>query len=211
MDFAHHFKEFSETPDLRLGAALASPCRTCSPTYDRFAVQKRGIWMENFEEDYQRMMRAITEINEVELIILKLHLLIEMELDAFIKTMSFSPEALPSRLRFADKLSLTRAFTFGNASSQAWPVLRAFNELRNDQSHKLHSQTWQEKYEKLIKCAVDRNPDLKDKLSKLDEKNTIIYIAARMFGYLRAINFSAEKFKNILHERNVVAEVFKMV
>ena len=85
--------------------------------------------LESFRKD-------LGEIDEIAQITLKAHILIEAQLFDILVLLVDEPEYLEkANLRFYQKANLLRATVFHEDGDEAWPLVLAFNKLRNTIAH----------------------------------------------------------------------------
>jgi hypothetical protein len=85
--------------------------------------------LETFRED-------LGKIDEIAQLTLKAHILIEAQLFDILALLVDEPEYLEkANLRFYQKANLLRATIFHEDGDEAWPLVLAFNKLRNTIAH----------------------------------------------------------------------------
>ena len=85
--------------------------------------------LETFQED-------LGKIDEIAQLTLKAHILIEAQLFDILALLVDEPEYLEkANLRFYQKANLLRATVFHEDGDEAWPLVLAFNKLRNTIAH----------------------------------------------------------------------------
>lgn len=90
------------------------------------------------ETAIQRFRRLLPATTNLELIVLKGHLLIEAELESFLRAASQNPDQLnDARLSFHQKICLVRAFGGGTPDHSLWSFITKLNTLRNRLAHRL--------------------------------------------------------------------------
>jgi hypothetical protein len=91
------------------------------------------------EESEERFRRHMPRSGDLTLIILKGHLLVEEQLNAFIAAHMQRPEELDSaRLSFSQRVALAKALA--PSRSKHFDAVNKLNRLRNDLAHRLESQ-----------------------------------------------------------------------
>jgi len=87
------------------------------------------------DEKAQKALRLLPKGSDLTLIILKGHLMLEEQLNAFLASFPIHPKALPdARLTFHQKLRVIRAFSFA-PSEKSWRLAEELNRLRNKIAH----------------------------------------------------------------------------
>ena len=88
------------------------------------------------EDGSDRFMRLMPKSQDLSLVILKGHLLIEENLFGYVCAWCNNPSALSkARLTFAQKIGLAEAFMGTASSSRMKLFLKRINKIRNDISH----------------------------------------------------------------------------
>jgi hypothetical protein len=87
---------------------------------------------------FARFHSLLPDHSVPDLLILKLHLLIEEQLHQVLAERCKKPECLvKAKLSFAQKLALSEALCADEASDSVWLALRELNRIRNALSHEL--------------------------------------------------------------------------
>jgi hypothetical protein len=98
----------------------------------------------------QEFERHLSEVDDVALVVLKGHLIIESALDNIIDTIFFHPEYLrQGRLTFTEKLRIARSFTLDKDKIDVWDRIIEVNGLRNEIAHSLKGEKRHEKMARL--------------------------------------------------------------
>ena len=130
------------------------------------------------EAKKNRFVEHIIGDDEITLLTLKGHLLVEEELDEIIRNKCRSPEHLGKvGFPFYAKARLARALVGGDAP--VWGCIDALNSLRNELAHKLQSQKLQGKLRNFIDLVAMADPDREQ--GDTDEYNlglSIVYVHA---------------------------------
>lgn len=92
-----------------------------------------------------RYLTHLPKSGDVELTLLKTHLLIEELLTYILEKKCVKPGYMKkARLTFAQKISMARAMSEISESSWVWGALKKLNDARNSLSHKLDHEVIQE-------------------------------------------------------------------
>ena len=92
---------------------------------------------------FRRLLMHLPGHSDLDLVVLKGHLLIEEQLHTIIKERMKKPEALnleSSNWGFDHVLSLAEALCGEEVHHDVWQFLRKLNKVRNDLAHKLESK-----------------------------------------------------------------------
>ena len=149
-------------------------------------VQERvSHWQEQYKEHF-----PATE--DLALIILKGHLLIEQQITALISHYCHSPTHVPDiRLSFSQKVSLSRALLTVSLPEYFWKVVDIINRLRNDLAHSLKPPKLQQHLQEAKKVAIEiakmKNSTTSPSKLKTDEI-VIVYLISYTHGLLSGID-----------------------
>lgn len=108
-----------------------------------------------------RFMKTLPKSGDVELTLLKCHLLIEEVLTEIIaKEFNNHAYVYDARLSFSQKIHLTRASTELRHAPWIWQALKLLNQARNELSHNLTSHEIEKKLEKFIVHVKAHNKEM---------------------------------------------------
>jgi hypothetical protein len=141
---------------------------------------------KQFIEDYRK---TLNEFDEVGQIVLKGHLEIEAVLNDILATV-FQRENYfrKSRLSFMQKTKLVRAMSEHEDEDFGWPLVDAFNALRNDIAHKGKSEHRSQKIKEL-KGHLKRfgDEEFVKKAESVGEEELVVMAAAMSNGFVLTI------------------------
>jgi hypothetical protein len=87
---------------------------------------------------FLQLFNLLSEINDLELTLLKSHLLVEEALTEAIVAKAEQPKyILEARLTFANKFNLVRSFYGSSCEPSVWKALNLLNKSRNQLAHNL--------------------------------------------------------------------------
>lgn len=115
-----------------------------------------------------RFMQQLPKSGDVELMLLKSHLLVEEALTKLIAGHAKHPEHLrKARLTFAQKMNLARALCDLKNGDWIWKPIEKLNEARNALSHGLDEEHITSKVKAFITCVDDasKHQDIKMEFS----------------------------------------------
>jgi hypothetical protein len=100
---------------------------------------------QSYEDKMLEAFReSLGEIDEIAQVTLKSHILIEAQLVDILVVLVDEPEYLEkANLRFYQKANLLRATIFHEDGDEGWPLVLAFNKLRNTIAHANEERTVQ--------------------------------------------------------------------
>lgn len=121
-----------------------------------------------------RLAKHLPSVDDMTLIVLKGHLLIEEQLISILESTLQYPKALDEvRMTFAHRLSLVKALKYRDENSWVWEAIGKLNSIRNDLAHKLEPSKLNEKVEdffSFIKVSVPINLDMNDKNQRIESR-----------------------------------------
>jgi len=102
-----------------------------------------------------KFLECLPKNGDVELSLLKTHLLIEEVLTKIITDRALNPEYIEaSKLQFHQKVNLAKAFSHIHNEGWLWGAIKKLNNARNKLSHNLSNSEISEKIEEFI-CFVE--------------------------------------------------------
>ena len=133
----------------------------------------------------ERYRKHLPETDDVVLLTLKGHLLVEEILDVLIKSSCAEPQHLDDiDVRFFIKAKLARALHGPLFPNSMWLMIEALNTIRNDLAHNLESDKLKERIKKFAKIRYDHNPDLRREEMGLDSDASLAKELARSVSHL---------------------------
>jgi len=114
----------------------------------------------------ERFKEHLPETDDLSLLTLKGHLLVEEILDVLIKSYCKEPQHLDSiEIRFLVKAKVARSLTGGLFPDSMWLMIEALNTVRNDLAHSLESRKLKDRIQKFINIKYEHNPDLQREIA----------------------------------------------
>lgn len=153
---------------------------------------------DSLEELQQRFEEQLRHVDEVALIVLKGHLLIEEMLDSIISKFVFHPEFLEAaNLRFAQKVSVARSISLDENNNDMWQLVVTLNTLRNELAHSLTSSKRAAKTEAVIELYFRLADDIpkSEELRGQPEHIVISYAIAFFLGFLSSFQAEIDRFR----------------
>ncbi|MCG7967527.1 MAG: hypothetical protein JAY63_13085 [Candidatus Thiodiazotropha taylori] len=106
-----------------------------------------------------RFLKSLPESGDIELALLKCHLLIEEILTEIIVKASKNPQYISTaRLSFMQKIHVARALSNLSHSVWVWESLKLLNSARNGLAHNLNAEKTTEKLSEFTKHVLKNNP-----------------------------------------------------
>jgi len=142
-------------------------------------------------------------VDDVMILILKGHLLIEESIDSILARFVFHADFLDAvSLRFPQKINLTRAFSLDEHANEMWELALAINTLRNELAHSLRTEkrekktkTLREVYFRLVSDSPDQMRD-----PKLPDQMVIYWSIALLLGFLDGFQAEADRFREVVDD-----------
>ena len=115
---------------------------------------------KKWEGEIDRFHRHLSEVDDLTLVVLKGHLLVEELLNGIIAAFCVLPEYVEEvRLGFFQKSKLVRALTGqdleGKPTDGPWRSLESLNSLRNQLAHHLEPKDLEQKIDRFIFAQVE--------------------------------------------------------
>jgi len=137
--------------------------------------------------DLQRFLQHMPPDDDITLIVLKGHLLIEEKLEHIIGLIVAHSDRLNDlRLTFAQKVALAQAMCWSKHESDMWDLIACVNSLRNEFAHQLESPKTQAKLNRLLEvlhASIERK-EMRDWMAGLSEPQQLKYSIAFALGFL---------------------------
>jgi hypothetical protein len=148
------------------------------------------------DRNQQRLTEQMSHIDELALVVLKGHLVLEEQLDRIIGGFVFHSLHLDAaNLRFSQKVAVARSISLDEHANSMWELLAAINSLRNELAHALHSEKRQRKTDWLRKTYFAET-DTSEKGVATDPDHEIAFCAiALVSGFLGSFEEEVARFK----------------
>jgi hypothetical protein len=150
----------------------------------------------------ERFNAALLDMDEVVLVLLKGHLLIEEALTGIIELHTFHHEHLDAaRLSFNQKACVARALAFRRADIGEWELIQAINTLRNDLAHRLESEERENKLMRLREVYLREAAGMGnlEEQKSLDPPALIASACALVLGVLSSIHEDSNALRGFVH------------
>jgi hypothetical protein len=150
----------------------------------------------------QRYVEQLQNVDELTLVILKGHLLVEEMLTRILETFVFHPEHLEKcNLRFAQKVELARSVSLDEHQNPMWKLVIALNTLRNELAHSLDSPKRQSKIDALMSTYFEVNSGMEgiEEHKKLEDKIVAAFAIALCLGFLSTFEQEVQRFRAVVN------------
>jgi hypothetical protein len=105
---------------------------------------------KRFTKYHDELIHQLSEIDDLSVVVLKCHLVIESALDFIISLIFFHPRyILEGRFNFVQKVNVARSYCLRQDIEFVWSGLLAINTLRNEIAHNLSGSRRQRKMKEL--------------------------------------------------------------
>jgi len=151
----------------------------------------------------KKLVALFAEFDELSLLILKGHLLVEEALNSIIEKFVFHPEPLEeTRLGFAQKVHLARSLSLDEQNNSMWALVLALNSLRNEIAHSLHSPKRDQKMIRVREIFVQECGDLKEieDYKKLDDVGLMTLVISLCVGFLSSFEQEVIRLRSVVDE-----------
>lgn len=142
----------------------------------------------NHLSKYAKMFeKEMSEIDPLQQVILKGHLIIEAALDNIISIIFFHPEhVLKGRFTFSQKIQLARAYGLRKDTNSIWNLILSVNEVRNEVAHNLAGEKRDRKLKQLHRLFIaEATAEMREALekhgAKLEEMSEEVIVAHSCF------------------------------
>lgn len=148
----------------------------------------------------KRFAEQMTQVDELALVVLKGHLVLEEQLERILGTFVFHRKHLEAAdLSFYKKVCLARSVSLDEPENSMWELVLAVNALRNELAHALHSEKRQKKFERLKTLYVAENDVSPDEANALDQHVLASFAIALALGFLGSFEEEVVRFKDLIN------------
>ena len=153
------------------------------------------------EEMLKKFKEHLSNVDEVALVVLKGHLIIEESLGKIISKFVFHEDKIESaRLSFAQKVWIARSMSLDETDNTMWELVLSINALRNDLAHNLKSKKREQKIDRVLalyKAEMKNGTDLSD----FEEQHIQISFAISLCtGFLSSFEAEVDRFKDWINK-----------
>lgn len=148
-----------------------------------------------------RFEEVLGKVDDITLITLKGHLLIEEALTRTIGLHLFHPEHFfEAKLSFDKKVSLARSLCLRKNQLGEWDMIIVINELRNVLAHTIESPRVRGKLDRLLELTKRMGvPGIEGKMKEQGEKVLIVYACGHVLGLLSQFEADAKAYRRLIH------------
>lgn len=153
------------------------------------------------DQSIARFHEVMSKVDDITLITIKGHLLIEEVLTRTIALHLFHAEHfLDAKLSFDKKVSLARSLCLRKNNLGEWDMIIAINELRNVLAHNLESPRVRAKLGRLLELTKrEAAPGIEEKMKEQGEKALIAYACGHVLGLLSQFEADAKTYRLLIH------------
>lgn len=153
----------------------------------------------------QRLQEHLRYVDELSLIVLKGHLILEEQLDRILSTLVFhSDHLLGANLRFVQKVSLARSVSLDEDNNPIWDLILAINTLRNELSHALESGRRQSRVERVKALYLNIYQEAISDERNHPDNEIVAYSIGLSLGFLGGFEEEIIRFKDWVDKLDIV-------
>ena len=141
------------------------------------------------------LVHEIESVDQLSQVVLKGHLVLEQALVRIISTFVHHPDHLPSRLQFAQRVSIARSMSLDQADNSMWKLVLALNKLRNTLAHSLDSEARKNAYKSLKQAYEFETPAANRPLETAKPHEVATLAVAHCLGFLHGFESEVDRFK----------------
>jgi hypothetical protein len=150
---------------------------------------------------HDRNLKQLTDqmrhIDELALVVLKGHLVLEEQLERILGKFLFHPEYLEeANLRFAQKVALARSMSLDEQANSMWELLLAMNGLRNELAHALHSEKRQRRFDRVKSLYMAESDASAAEVVGCTDHELAANAIALILGFLGSFEEEVVRFKD---------------
>jgi len=147
-------------------------------------IVRRGITATNPKHDYRqaealrRCLKLLPDTQDLELIILKGHLLIEEQLRQIMRERVRNPTALQdAQLEFYQCICLAQSFFAADCEPPLWAAIRKLNRIRNEIAHSLEPGGLHDRIDDFVSSFPGPFHDSQERKARLDGTLLALFVA----------------------------------
>lgn len=172
----------SEEPEIERTRAIEDAIRTAG--------------LDGSHRDHFRNLLDRLERDDVALIVLKGHLVIEERITAAIGKFVWHPEFLErARLNFSQKMQLARAISMDQSANSVWDLIDKLNAVRNKLAHSLDGGTRGKAIAALREAFAREVPDAATEELK-DDKHLLATVISMSLGFVHSFEQEVDRFRH---------------
>jgi hypothetical protein len=152
---------------------------------------------EVHDRNLKRLTDQMRHIDELALVVLKGHLVLEEQLERILSKFLFHPEYLEkANLRFAQKVALARSISLDEQANSIWELLLAVNALRNELAHALHPEKRQRKFDRVKSLYIAERDASASEVGGCPDHELAVYAVALILGFLGSFEEEVVRFRD---------------
>ncbi|GAB5407357.1 MAG: hypothetical protein Aurels2KO_55880 [Aureliella sp.] len=150
-----------------------------------------------------KFVKHMPESNDITLIVLKGHLLVEEHLEIIINGFLPNHNAMQkARLTFHHKAAIAQSICWRRPEDEIWSLIFAINSLRNDLAHNLESQKRYRKVQEVLKQHTEmsvNDPDIRD-VEECSDQDQLRLAFSHILGFLERFRRDIEGKADFIHQ-----------
>ena len=150
---------------------------------------------------FEQFTKHLEKIDELTLIVLKGHLILEEGLERIIKLHVFNGQYIEdARFQFYKKVQIARSLALRKDKHGIWDLILAINGLRNKLAHSLDVEVRKKKFEELKRIYKREvvGTNLKEVTTEDKDHEVVLYACALCAGFLGEYEADAKKFRRLI-------------
>jgi hypothetical protein len=158
------------------------------------------------EEDRKLFLDLLAKLerDDVALIVLKGHLVIEERVTAAIEKFVWNGDYIDDvGLRFAQKVALARAISMDHSANSMWTLIEKLNTLRNKLAHSLDGEQRARAMQGLRE-AFKREVTDPNREELADDKHLVLSVITMCLGWVHRFEQEVERFKEFVNDMDRV-------
>jgi tRNA(Phe) wybutosine-synthesizing methylase Tyw3 len=158
------------------------------------------------EKNLNLLVEHLRKVDELTLVILKGHLVIEEQLERIITTFVFHPSYIEeSNLRFAQKVAIARSMSLDEPANPLWELIVAINALRNELAHVLTDEKRKQKLARVKNLYFEANAAMAEEDRKCADHEVASFAVAFCLGFLTKFQEEVARFREHVDSLDRVA------
>ena len=144
----------------------------------------------------KQLAKQMRYVDELTMVVLKGHLVLEEQLERILATFVFHPNYLEdANLRFAQRVAIAQSMSLDEYANQMWDLIIAINALRNELAHTLNSEKRLKKFERVKSLYFTINTETTEEDRNSHDHEVVTYAVALALGFLGSFEEELIRFK----------------
>lgn len=150
-------------------------------------------------EAFEEFAEHVGTLDELTLMVLRGHLVLEQTLDQILEQFAFNFEWLDeANLRFYQKVQAARAFSLDEAENDVWDLILKINSLRNQLAHSLEPEKRKAKVSAVKDAYFGMYDEEREEERKHPDHLIVTYAIALCNGFLVGVLGEGKRFRDFV-------------